>query len=210
MQAPVSHEIRSPVANIRARIETTPTEAWASAKPDVVGEVERIEAIVNDLTYLAQSDEGRIETNLVRIELDELLFAEASRLQQRGQVQVDASGIEPLLLHADRGQIARAVRNLVDNAERHASTTVTLAVYASDETIVIAVDDNGPGVPIDERDRVFDRFTRLDQSRERATGGTGLGLAIVRDIANRHGGTATIDESPLGGARFRMTLPLRT
>lgn len=204
-----SHEIRSPVANIRARIETTRPQDWVTAKPDVVGEVERIEAIVDDLTYLARSDEGRVETLTERVELDELLFAEAARLQQRGRVVVDASEIEPLVVHGDRGQIARVVRNLVDNAERHANTRVGLAVHATDQSVVIDVDDDGPGIPTEARDKVFDRFARLDRSRQRATGGTGLGLAIVRDILNRHQGTSIVDDSPLGGARFRITLPLR-
>jgi len=202
-----SHKIRSPVANIRTRIETCGEGDWAETRPAVVGEVERIEAILDDLTYLARSDEGRIVVASERVELDELLFAEASRLQQRDRVTVDASGIEPLVIQADQAQISRLVRNLVDNAERHAQSRVALAVHHHQGSIVIDVDDNGPGVPVVSRATVFDRFTRLDQSRQRATGGTGLGLAIVRDITDRHGGTVAVRDSPLGGAGFRITLP---
>lgn len=202
-----SHEIRSPIANIRARVETAQSDQWAAAKVDVIGEVERIENIINDLTYLARNDESRTDRADGRIELDDLLFAEASRLQHRGAVAVDASGVEPVVIHGDRAQIDRAVRNLVDNAERHAVSRIALAVTAINGRAVLDVDDDGPGIPAEERARVFERFVRLDESRERASGGTGLGLAIVDGIVTDHGGNVAVDRSPLGGARFRISLP---
>jgi signal transduction histidine kinase len=205
-----SHEIRSPVANIRARIETARPDDWARTRPDVVGEVERVEAIVDDLTYLARSDEGRVQISKERIELDQLLFDEAARLQSRGRVTVDASAVEPLVVNGDRGQLARVVRNLVDNAERHAEAEIGLAVHETQTEVAIQVDDDGPGIPMESRDAVFERFSRLDDSRQRLTGGTGLGLAIVRDIVSRHEGMVTIGDSPLGGARVTITLPRST
>ena len=203
-----SHEIRSPITNIRARVETARPEEWAEAKADVIGEVERIERIIDDLTYLARSDEGRNERANERIELDGLLFAEASRLQRSGSVTVDASEIEPIVITGDRSQVERAIRNLVDNAERHASTKVRLAVKASSSHAVIEIDDDGLGIPADERLRVFERFVRLDASRQRSSGGTGLGLAIVDEIVRNHGGEVTVDAALLGGACFRITLPV--
>ncbi|MEE9414266.1 MAG: ATP-binding protein [Acidimicrobiales bacterium] len=202
-----SHEIRSPIANIRARVETSGPDEWAEVGPDIVREVERVEAIVTDLTYLARSDEGRLEHKPERIELDEILFSEATRLQQRARVVVDATGIQPIVLIADLGQIRRAIRNLVDNAELHAASTVQLAVSTEPGVVVIDIDDDGSGIPVDDREAVFERFTRLDQSRQRGTGGTGLGLAIVRDIVERHGGTVAISDSPLGGARLTLAFP---
>jgi two-component system OmpR family sensor kinase len=208
-----SHEIRSPVANIRASVETADfdrgADSWADTRGELVGEVERIEAIVDDLTFLARSDEGRMELAVERVEVDELLFGEASRLQRRGRVIADASDVMPVVVRADRGHLARAVRNLVDNAERHAETTVRLGVDVTPDgsNATIDVDDDGAGISIADRAGVFDRFARLDDSRERATGGTGLGLAIVSDIVARHGGAVTIDDAPLGGARLRITLP---
>lgn len=206
-----SHEIRSPIANIRARIETSKAEDWEQVRLDVVGEVERVEAIVADLTYLAQSDEGRIEHRHERIEVDDLLFSEASRLQQRGHVSVDASDIEPVVVMGDLAQTRRVIRNLVDNAERHATGQLRLSVRSVDaggtSFAMLEVDDDGPGIAIDQRARVFERFARLDESRERRAGGTGLGLAIVRDIVDRHNGTIEVLDAPLGGARFRVGLP---
>lgn len=208
-----SHEIRSPITNIRARIETGHPDDWDALTADLVGEVERIEAIVDDLTYLARSDEGRLEMRPVRLDLDEILFDEAARLQQRGRVTVDASEVEPIACLGDPGQVRRVVRNLVDNAERHARSRVHLATREeTDDTgrsmTVLEVDDDGKGIAPNERTRVFERFVRLDESRERATGGTGLGLAIVADIVDRHDGSVTAAEAPLGGARFSVRLPI--
>ena len=151
---------------------------------------------------------GRTAHTPTRVDLDEVLFAEAERLQRRGHVRVDASAIAPVIVTADRAQLSRLVRNLVDNAERHAATAVALGLRSADASATIWVDDDGPGIPAADRDRVFERFTRLDESRARRTGGTGLGLAIVRGIVERHDGHIAIDDSPLGGARFEVTVPL--
>ena len=203
-----SHEIRSPIANIRARAETSRPDDWAAARADIVGEVERVEAIVDDLTYLARSDEGRIEQRHERIDLDDVLFAEAKRVQQRGLVIVDASSIEPVVLVADLSQIRRAIRNLVDNAERHADGHIRLSVTETQPgTLEIAIEDDGSGIAVNDRQRIFERFSRLDESRERGAGGTGLGLAIVADIVQRHHGAVDVGDTDLGGARFSVTLP---
>lgn len=204
-----SHEIRSPIANIRARAETSGAGDWEAARDDIVGEVERIEAIVDDLTYLARSDEGRIEQRLERIELDDVMFAEAARIQRRGVVTVDASSVEPVVVVADASQVRRAVRNLVDNAERHARSTVVLwAVENREDGVELGVADDGPGIAEEDRGRIFERFARLDESRDRSGGGTGLGLAIVADIVERHGGSVDVSNAELGGARFVLSIPV--
>jgi signal transduction histidine kinase len=115
--------------------------------------------------------------------------------------------IAPAQVHGDPGQLARALRNLVDNAVRHAESQVELTVGMTDGHAVIEVADDGPGIPAADRERIFDRFVRLDESRHRGAGGTGLGLAIVREIVSAHGGTVTITTAPTGGALFRITLP---
>jgi signal transduction histidine kinase len=108
----------------------------------------------------------------------------------------------------DRGALARLVRNLADNAARHAGTKVALAVSAAGDEAIVRVDDDGPGVAVADRERVFERFTRLDEGRARGAGGAGLGLALVRAVAVAHGGTVAVLDGPVGGARFEVRLPL--
>ena len=103
--------------------------------------------------------------------------------------------------------LARAIRNLVSNAERHAASTVFLACSIEGTTARIVVADDGPGVAADMREVVFERFGRASEARERASGGTGLGLAIVRGVAERHGGSVDVDDRPGGGARFTVVVP---
>jgi signal transduction histidine kinase len=111
-------------------------------------------------------------------------------------------------VRGDRHQLAQAVRNLVDNAVRHAVARVDLDVRRDGAQAVIEVADDGSGIPAELRERVFDRFVRLDDSRARTAGGSGLGLAIVREVVTAHGGTVVIDDSPTGGALFRIRLPI--
>jgi signal transduction histidine kinase len=103
-------------------------------------------------------------------------------------------------------QLDRLVRNLVDNAGQHAARQVEVRVELTPTEVVLHVDDDGPGIPAADRERVFERFTRLDESRSRDAGGAGLGLAIAREIAVRHGGSLTLDASPLGGTRATLVL----
>jgi signal transduction histidine kinase len=104
-------------------------------------------------------------------------------------------------------QLAQALRNLVDNAIRHASGSITLILRAEDDHAIIRIADDGPGIPPEQRERVFDRFVRLDESRDRARGGTGLGLAIVREIVRAHGGSVAVADTAVG-ATLEVVLPL--
>jgi signal transduction histidine kinase len=103
--------------------------------------------------------------------------------------------------------LARVVRNLVDNAARHAASTVTMACRAESDHAVITIADDGPGIPAPDRARVFERFVRLDPARTRSSGGSGLGLSIVEEIVRAHHGTAEVGDAPGGGALFTITLP---
>jgi signal transduction histidine kinase len=108
----------------------------------------------------------------------------------------------------DAAQLDRLLANLLDNAERHAATRVTVSLHAGPAgDVTLAVSDDGPGIPAADRERIFDRFARLDEARTRSDGGTGLGLAIARDICRRHGGTLTVTAADGGGARFVASLP---
>ena len=207
-----SHELKSPLAVLRQYAEV------AAAHPDrvspseltetVLDEGQRLERLVQGMLVLARADEHALTITAVDVDLDDVLYAEAQRLRALGKVETDASAVRPVRVHADAGLVRQALRNLVDNAARHASARVVLASEVADGMALVTVDDDGPGVPADQRERVFERFVRLDDARSRDAGGSGLGLAIVREIAVRHGGGARIVESPFGGARAELRLPL--
>lgn len=206
-----SHELRSPIATIRHELElllANPDRAdIVEAASRLLAEDLRMQALVEDLLTLARSDEGTLVANRRTVDLDDLVFAEASRLRGRGIIAVDVSGVSAGQVVGDPAQLTRVIRNLVDNAERHARSTVTLTVREQHGRVRVVVDDDGPGVPNGDRDRAFERFTRLDEARARSVGGYGLGLAIVRDVVGAHGGTAEIENAPTGGARLVIELP---
>jgi signal transduction histidine kinase len=131
------------------------------------------------------------------------------RAPDREGIVVEVDADVPAIVHASRMQLRRVLANLLDNAGRHARSTVRVSVHARDGRVRVLVDDDGPGIAEADRDRAFERFTRLDEHRARSGvgGGAGLGLSLVRRIAQRHGGTAHIDTAPLGGARVVIDLP---
>ena len=120
---------------------------------------------------------------------------------------VDTTRVSAGRVHGRREQLARVVRNLLDNADRHARSRVAVALQNGDGTVELTVDDDGPGIAAEDRERVFERFTRLDDGRARDAGGLGLGLSMVKAIVERHGGTVEIDDAPIGGARFACGFP---
>ena len=124
--------------------------------------------------------------------------------------EVDSRGVSGAQLAGDRDQLTRAVRNLLDNAVRHAEASVTVTLSEDEEAITLTVADDGPGIPAGDRERIFERFTRLDEARARQAGGAGLGLAITREIVERHGGAIEVDPDHPGGARFILRLPATT
>ena len=140
------------------------------------------------------------------VDLDDLALAEASRLRSAG-IAVDGSGVGAARVHGNPRLLGQLLRNLADNAARHAHSRVAIGVSQHDGRAVLVVDDDGDGIPEAERERVFDRFVRLDDARDRDAGGSGLGLAIVQGVAHAAHGVVTIDDAPLGGARFIVSLP---
>lgn len=209
-----SHELKSPLATLRQYAEL------ARAHPErvdqqelgevVLGEGERLERLVQAMLVLARADEGALRPERVDVDLDDLLLAEAARVRGAGAIAVDTTGVQATRVRGDAALLAQLARNLVDNAARHARTGIALAVAPAADgagSAVITVDDDGDGIPPAERDRVFDRFVRLDDARARDTGGSGLGLSIVREIAHAHGGAVRVEDAPSGGARLRVELP---
>jgi signal transduction histidine kinase len=205
-----SHELRSPVAAVLAQVEVAeahPDEAdWLAVASSVRDEATRLSRLVDDLLVLTRSDEGQLVAGDETVDLDELVLAESARLRAQHKVAVNLRSVSAGRVKGDREQLRRVVRNLVDNAERHATHTVSLGVSRLNGSVELVVADDGPGIAPEDRARVFTRFARLEESRERPTGGTGLGLAIVGEIVALHHGTVRVVDSPIG-ARFLVRLP---
>lgn len=205
-----SHELRSPLASIRQTAEVS--RAHPGALPEgeladaVLEESARMQRLVEQLLVLARADEGAVARSDQDVDLDDLALAVARRARRAG-LRVDTSAIAPGRVRGDLVGLTQVVQNLVDNAARHAEAVVAVAVRESDRGVELVVDDDGPGIPPEDRRRVFDRFVRLDEARARDAGGSGLGLAIVQEIATAHHGTVEVTASPLGGARFVVRLP---
>ncbi|MFD4529036.1 ATP-binding protein [Streptomyces sp. NPDC058470] len=198
--ADASHELRSPIASLRTQLEV------GAAHPellDLAGAVEdtvRLQRLAADLLLLARLDAGERPAD-TPFDLGAVVREEAAG---RAGVTVDAPAVE---VTGSRGQLARVLANLLDNARRHAGEQVSVRVRRDGVWAVAEVADDGAGVPADQRERIFERFVRLDDARTRDDGGAGLGLAIARDVAVRHGGTLTVREAPEGGALFELRLP---
>lgn len=208
--ADASHELRSPLAGIRSQLEVDlahPDGAdWQSTERDVLDETLHMQRLVDDLLTLAALDEPTTSTRHVLLDVDEVVLAEVRRLRTRGKVTIDARNVTAAQTTGDATALGRAVRNLLDNAERHAAGTVTVSVADDGGEIQVVISDDGPGVAANDRDRIFERFARADQSRTRERGGRGLGLAIARDIAAVHGGTLALEDAT-PGATFVLRLP---
>jgi signal transduction histidine kinase len=208
-----SHELRGPLTTLKTRLELAlarPDRAeWASVGDEALRDTNRLEEIVADLLLLARMD-ARQPLNLRPLSVTDLLrHTVAERCPAQSVVLVTDSDRDEAVL-ASHSALSRLFTNLLDNALRHTRSTVTVEVCHVEHEVVVEVRDDGPGIPEPDRERVFDRFTRLDHARSRSKGGTGLGLAIARDIATAHGGTLTA-QAPLTtgqGARLVLTLPL--
>jgi Signal transduction histidine kinase len=202
-----SHELRSPITAIRAQMEEAllyPDDTdWPEMTTAVLTSVDRLQALMTDLLALARLDAGesltRTPTNLAQ-----LVTSELNRHTYRLKVVTELD--EGVSADCDPSRVTRLLAGLLANAQRHATSQITVFVRGDDATAVIEVIDDGPGIPTELRKTVFDPFTRLDTARSRQTGGTGLGLPIARKLAQAHGGSLTIEDSPRG-ARFVLRLP---
>lgn len=205
-----AHELRSPVAAIRAQAEVAvahPDPELAEATlADVATEAQRLSALLDDLLLLARADAGeRLPTQPV-----DLAAAARDAVRRIGQhpIAVRLLAPAPAVLHAAPSDVARVLDNLLANALRHARHTVRVVVLPGTAAVRLLVDDDGEGVPVEHRERVFDRFHRVQGARDRETGGTGLGLALVAETVHRYGGATRVGEAPDGGARFEIHWPV--
>lgn len=215
-----SHELRSPITATGATLEVAranpDTADWQQVASVVEEENDRLAALVDDLLILARLDEDRTQPLTDVIDLEELCLAEAERTHP---VDVSVRVVAPARITGNLATVTRAIRNLVDNAAAHASSSVQIEVDGSGTSTsdnsavgrfaVVRINDDGPGIPPDQSERIFERFVRIDESRNRADGGgAGLGLAIARGIAETHAGTVSLDSTSSSGSSFSLRLPL--
>jgi len=223
-----SHELRSPIAAIRQHAEVAlahPERTGVSElAATVLAEDLRMQHLVDDLLQLARSDEQRSAPPDLPVDLDDLVLAEAKTLRAATSVAVDTTAVSAGQVRGDEAQLARLVRNLGSNAARHARTGISFGVAEADGVVVLTVSDDGPGIPAADRERVFERFVRLDAARTRnigdsgdsggagsagsaggagGAGGAGLGLAIAAGIVDRHRGAIRVT----GRSTLEVRLP---
>jgi len=219
--ADAAHELRTPIARMRARVELALLKA-----PDVATGADRTEILraldaelraithqVDELLQLARADAAGDEAvaHAERLFLDDLVADELPRWQPQAEqlgVALTVGALEEAAVRGDAVLLARLCGVLVDNALRYSGTpgNVRVSVQARTDVVVLTVEDNGRGVPVADRVRIFDRFFRGEEARHRRADGSGLGLAIASWIVRRHGGTIRVDDSELGGARFVVEL----
>jgi signal transduction histidine kinase len=208
--ADASHELRSPLTTLKVGLDVLAANPLVPSQQiqRLARETDRLSTLVADLLLLARADERGLDARLSDVDLDDLAYRIRDRLHiNRPSLRVELR-LQPVRIVGDPVQLDRAIVNLCDNAARYARSLVSISVWTSVDAAHLTVADDGPGIAPPERERVFDRFVRFDDSRARSAGGAGLGLAITREIVHRHGGTVTVDAGPAGGARFHVRLPM--
>lgn len=206
-----AHELRSPLASMAAQLDVDAAHP-DSADPNLTAErlrheTRRLQGIVSDLLLMARA-EGSETASHTLLDLDDLIAVAATGVAQSRDIQLALPPESAVQVRGEAAHLQRMFTNLLSNASRHASTRVSVSLAAVDGRVSIFVDDDGSGVPLADRERVFERFVRLDEARNRDDGGSGLGLALAQEIATQHRGLVRVETSPIGGARFIVELPL--
>jgi signal transduction histidine kinase len=202
-----SHELRTPLAAMRAELEIVLTHTdgarWQSTARRLLADQRRLEQLTTDLLMLARLEETNGHPDDQRVDF---AFLVAAELDSTTPLELETD-IRPVQVRGSAADLTRLVRNLVNNAVRHADRRIAVNLREHAGHAVLSVEDDGPGIPASDRERIFERFTRLDGSRTRTTGGVGIGLALVRGVAKAHGGSVTVGDASLGGARFEVRIP---
>jgi signal transduction histidine kinase len=210
--ADASHELRSPLSTVTAGLDVIAPaakgEAWQDLHQLMRGESERMRRLVENLLVLAKADDAALSMQRAEVDLDDLVDTEALRLREAGTDVKVVTDVHPVRVVGDALRLSQLIRNLVDNAVRAAHTTVRLSTSRHNGTAIVTIEDDGDGIPAEDRLRVFERFVRLDTSRTRSSGGSGLGLSIVQEIVKAHDGTVTLSDAPGGGTTATVELPL--
>jgi signal transduction histidine kinase len=206
-----AHELRSPVANILTQLEVGLAHRkdtdWVRLAQSLHRDGVRLDQLSEQLLVLSRADADAAGHPTQDVDLDELVLAEVEALRARGKVKVELPQFSAARLTSRPEDLRMVVRNLLDNAERHASQLVTVSLWTTQDDVELVIADDGAGIPPDYRERVFERFYRIDSARDRDSGGAGLGLAIVRDVVLGYGGTAWVADSA-EGAEFHVRLPI--
>jgi signal transduction histidine kinase len=209
--ADASHELRSPVATIRQHAEVALAHPAGSSTSElartVLTEDLRIQRLIEDLLLLARADEHQLLSGREQVDLDDLVFAEARRLRSATDLRIATAAVSAGRVLGNEAALRRVLRNLGDNAARHAHSHIAFSVAEYEGVVHLGVEDDGVGIAPDDRERVLERFVRLDEARTRDSGGSGLGLAIVAELVRAHGGRVCLADSPQGGVRVEVTLP---
>ncbi|MGH9058964.1 MAG: sensor histidine kinase [Acidimicrobiales bacterium] len=210
--ADASHELRSPLAALQATLEVAiahPNDsAWPAVAADALDEVRGLHRLVEDLLVLARTEQAAQAPRTEAVDLDEIILRESRRRATDRSISWDLHQVSGGRVPGDPDQLARVVRNLMDNAQRHATSRVTIQLSTTSDAVELVVADDGPGIPAEDRQRIFERFARLDEARSQDDGGTGLGLAIAKEMVAAHTGTIDVVDSSVG-ARFAIRLPPR-
>jgi signal transduction histidine kinase len=211
--ADASHELRTPLARMRSEVEADeldPASAnLACTRRSQLEELDVLQGMVDDMLMLARVDGDPDALCRETVDLDDLVLDEIRSLRANTTKSIDTTAVSAAQVDGSSAELRRVVRNLLDNGNRHASSAIAVTLSETEGRATLSVDDDGPGVPDERREEVFERFRRLNGSRDDHGSGAGLGLSIVAEIVERHDGTVTVEDSPLGGARFIVTLPLR-
>jgi signal transduction histidine kinase len=208
--ADASHELRTPLARIRTELEVDlrhpETADQAATARSVLDEIDQLQRLVDDLLVLARHDaDGVAARSAPLVDLDDIVLDEVRAAS--GSRSIDAARVSAAQVHGDSDALRRVTRNLLDNAVRHARDTVRVTLTETSGDVILTVTDDGPGIPAERRDDVFERFTTLDDARTGGRHGTGLGLAIARAIVTAHGGAIEVDAAYASGARLVVRLP---
>jgi two-component system sensor histidine kinase RstB len=216
LSSAISHELRTPIARMRFALEMLSEtderdereRLWRMMEADL----DELDSLIDSSLTYARFEREQPDLHLTPVELAPWLEEEVEAVRILGrslELSVDTSNLPATqFVELDRKSMPYAVKNLLRNAIKYARARIVVSAEVSGDRILLHVDDDGIGIPPEERERVFSAFTRLDRSRDRATGGYGLGLAIARLVLEQHGGGASADQSPLGGARFTLSWPL--
>jgi heavy metal sensor kinase len=204
-----SHELRSPLSTLVTTAEVASLDrsgkTWLDMQQTVISESSRMQSLVEDLLTLAKVDAHQLQLEIQDVDLEDVLDSEIKRLRTVSSLEIN-SALQPVRVRGDERRLAQVFRNLLDNAARHAKSTIRIGIERRSGEVLVSVDNDGEIIGSEDRHRVFERFARLDASRSTDGGGSGLGLAISREIMSAHGGTVVATECD-AWCRFKVSLP---